>query len=97
MWARVASFEGGDLARLREETDRRMAEGSTPSAMKGALVLQGADANKRLFVGFYENRAAIEQTEAELDRMGDEIPEEIRGRRTAVDYYEVVYHQPPSE
>ncbi len=93
MYARVASFEGGDLERLREENQRRMEAGETPEEMKGVLVLADAERNRRLFITLFDSREAIEATEPRFEQMGDEIPEEIRGRRTSVDYYEVVFQR----
>jgi hypothetical protein len=35
----------------------------------------------------------MEASEQRFDQMGDEIPEEIRGRRLGVDTYEVVFDE----
>jgi hypothetical protein len=72
MYARVASFEGGDLDRLQELTEARRASGefTLPDGVKRTLVL-------------------AERFEA----MGDEIPEDVRGRRTSVAAYEVVFDE----
>ena len=86
MWARVASFEGGDFERAREETDRRSAEGDVPEAVKGVLVLEDSDKGRRLFITLFESREAIEQSEPMFEQMGDEISEDVRGRRTSVEY-----------
>ncbi len=97
MWARVASFEGGDHEKLRQLTESRMQEGAGPAGAQGVMVLADADRTKRLFISFFESREAIEAAEAEFDRMGDEIPEEIRGRRVGRDYYEVVFERMPQK
>jgi hypothetical protein len=52
------------------------------------MVLQG---DKRLFVSFFDSREELEAGEQRFEEMGDEIPEEIRGRRVGVDVYEVVF------
>ena len=93
MWARVASFEGGDFERLREESDRRMESGDVPEAIEGMMVLVDRERNRRLFITMFESREAIEAAEAKFESMGDEIPEDVRGRRTSVEYYEIAHQQ----
>jgi len=93
MWARVASFEGGDTERLREMNEERMEAGEmgAPEGMRKALLLATPDGSRRLFVTFFDDQEAIAAAEARFESMGDEIPEEIRGRRTGVDVYEVLF------
>lgn len=94
MFARIASFQGGDVERLRELNDQRMSDGTAnlPPGMTGAMVLQDPDGDRRLFVTFFDSREAVAAAEQRFEEMGDEVPEEIRGRRTAVDVYEVVWN-----
>jgi hypothetical protein len=95
MWARIASFEGGNTEELQRRSEERMASGEAnlPQGMKRALVFADAGANRRLFISFFDSREAIAAAEERFEAMGDELPEEIRGRRTAVDVYEVVYDE----
>lgn len=95
MFARVASFEGGDVDRLRELNENRMREGTMdlPAGLTSAMMLQDSANGRRLFVSFFDSREAIDAAQARFETMGDEVPEEIRGRRTAVDVYEVVWQQ----
>jgi hypothetical protein len=58
--------------------------------MQTVLILDDKDAKKRKFLAFFDSRDALEAAEAGFDRQGDTIPEEIRGKRTSVHYYEVV-------
>ena len=97
MFARIASFEGGDTQRLRELNQERMQSGSMglPEGIRRAMVLDDEEGGRRLFVTFFDTREAVEAAEAQFSSMGDEIPEEIRGRRTAVDVYEVVFDDQP--
>jgi hypothetical protein len=92
MYARVASFEGGDLERLRQLAEEREGTGF-PEGVKQALVLADQERNRRLFVTFFETRDALDAAEQRFEAMGDEIPEDVRGRRTSVDAYEVVYEE----
>ncbi len=92
MYARVATFEGGDLDEIRRINDERTAEGGTgmPDGVRRVLVLQG---DRRLFVTFFESREALEAAETEFNAMGDAIPEDVRGRRLGVDTYEVAFDE----
>jgi hypothetical protein len=94
MWVRVATFEGGDTEKLDELMSERMSSGEMPppDGMSSFLILDDKDARKRKFLAFFEGRDALEAAEAGFDRQGDTIPEEIRGRRTSVHYYEVVIY-----
>ncbi len=92
MFARIATFEGGNVDELRRLNEERMAQGTAgiPDGVTRAMVLQG---DRRLFVTFFSSREAMEASEQRFDQMGDEIPEEIRGRRLGVDTYEVVFDE----
>ena len=94
MWVRVATFEGGDTEQLDKLMGERMESGEMPppEGMSSVLILDDNDAKKRKFLAFFEGRDALEAAEAGFDRQGDTIPEEIRGRRSSVHYYEVVIY-----
>jgi hypothetical protein len=91
MWVRVATFEGGDTARLNRLMEESMASGemTPPQGMSSALVLDDKAAGKRKFFAFFDSRDTLEAAEDGFDKQGDTIPEEIRGKRTSVHYYEV--------
>ena len=93
MYARIATFEGGDTERLRQMNEERMSSGTmdAPQGMKRVLLLADDKGSRRLFVSFFDSREEIEAAEQRFESMGDEIPEDIRGRRTSVDVYEVVF------
>lgn len=93
MYARIASFEGGDTERLRQMSEENMASGQMafPDGMKRAMVLVGD--NRRLFMTFFDSKEAVEAAESQFEKMGDDVPEEVRGRRTSVDVYEVVWEE----
>ena len=61
------------------------------------MVLQDPATGRRLFVTFFDSREAIDAAEQRFEAMGDEIPEDIRGRRTSVDTYEVVWSRTPGD
>ena len=97
MYARIASFEGGDNARLRQLNEERMASGTMnlPDGLQRAMVLNDDASGKRLFITFFESREAVDAAEQRFESMGDEIPEDVRGRRVGVDVYEVVWDGTP--
>jgi hypothetical protein len=94
MWVRVATFEGGDTAKLDELMQERMSSGemTMPEGLSSVLILDDKGAKKRKFLAFLESREALEAAESGFDRQGDTIPEAIRGKRTSVHYYEVVIY-----
>jgi len=64
-----------------------------PEGLKKVLLLGNNEAGKRLFITFFDDREAVAAAEQRFEQMGDEISEEIRGRRTSVDVYEVVFDE----
>src|SRR5262245_55922924 len=94
MWVRVATFVDVDAEKADAIVRERMASGemTTPEGMHSVLGLDDKDAKKRKFLAFFDSKDAIEAAEAGFEQLGDTIPEEIRGRRTTVHYYEVVLH-----
>jgi hypothetical protein len=74
--------------------EERMSSGemTPPDGMTGVLILDDNDAKKRKFLAFFDSRETLEAAEAGFDRQGDTIPEEIRGKRTSVHYYDVVVY-----
>ncbi len=88
MWARVASFEGTDVETMRAESNRPPTQ--MPEGMRGALGLADAATGRQLFITLFDSREAIEAAEPTFEQMGDEIPEEVRGRRVSKEYYEVM-------
>jgi hypothetical protein len=91
VYARIAGFEGGDVERIRQvNEERRQQEGWMPEGVKRVLVLNDEAGGKRLFITFFDSREELEAANQKFDQMGDDIPEEIRGRRTSLDAYEVV-------
>jgi hypothetical protein len=95
VFARVASFEGGDNARLRQWSEEAMSSGemNVPAGMQRVLMLDDDSSSKRLFISFFDSREALDAAEAGFDAMGDTIPEDVRGRRTSVGVYEVTIDQ----
>ena len=95
MYARVASFEGGNTEQLRALNEQRMADGEMPmpDGMRGITLMSNDAGDRRMFIAFFDSREQVEAAEQTFDQMGDDISEDVRGRRTSVDVYEVVFHQ----
>ena len=95
MYARIASFEGGDLEQIRQRAEEAQSSGgmSMPEGVARTIVLADREQNRRQFITFFETREALDAAEQAFESMGDYIPEEIRGRRTSVDVYEVVFEE----
>jgi hypothetical protein len=96
MHARVAAFENREMSRVDDLVQilRERAGGEEP--VPGALamyMLIDRFAGTALGVSLFENEEAIKTVEPEFERLGDEIPEELRGRRTSVDIFEVALHE----
>jgi hypothetical protein len=94
MYARVASFENRDpsladqLVRVIKERSGRSRE-ELPDA-RGALMLVDREGSTSLGIVFFDSEQAIQEAAPVFEKMGDEYPEELRGRRASVDVYEVV-------
>jgi hypothetical protein len=93
MWARVASFENADLDRLEQMSQGGVQEMSPPAGMKRVMIFADRAAKRHSFVTFFDTREALDAAEQRFEQMGDEIPEEIRGRRTSVEVYELVHEE----
>lgn len=94
MYARVAAFEQPNVSMaddlintVRERSQSARTE--LPDA-QALLMLIDRENARSLSITFFESEEAIRQAEPAFERMGDEIPEETRGRRISVDVYEVV-------
>ncbi|TMM26791.1 MAG: hypothetical protein E6F97_00865 [Actinobacteria bacterium] len=93
MHARVAAFENLDtsvvddlLGRVRQNIDANR----IPDAQGGLMLLDRVE-RKSLGITFFESEQKIRAAEPQFERMGDEIPEVQRGRRTSVQVYEVAF------
>lgn len=93
MYARIASFEGGDDERMRTLQEERMKSGQMqmPEGMQGGMAMTSRDGSRRLFISFFDSAEAIDAAEAQFEKMGDEIPEDVRGRRTSVEVYDILW------
>ena len=93
MHARVASFEGSDIDRVRrgiEEIKRRAASGPPEGVPAvGGLVLHQPDSGKVLAITLYETEDDLRQGDAALNAMDPPVPGGEGSRRRSVEMYEV--------
>ena len=96
MHARVAAFENRDMSRtdelIRLVRDRQASGTEIPDAL-GMYMLVDRAAGAMLGIGIFESEDAIRAAEPIFERMGDEVPEEIRGKRISVDVFEIAIHE----
>ena len=96
MHARIAAFENPNMSRVDELVgtvrDRESTGTTFPDAL-GMYMLVDRAAGTSLGISIFEDEAAIRRAEPVFEKMGDEIPEALRGRRLSVDTYEVAIHE----
>ena len=90
MYARVATFEGGDTRRIREMNENVDSRPAMPEGMRRVMMLDDAQGGRRLFIAFFDSREALDAAQSRFESMGDEVPEDVRGRRLSVEVYDVV-------
>ena len=90
MFARVATFEGGDLEQARTVNNDILVNDPSrlPAGVKRVMVLEG---DQRLIITFFETREALEASEQKFEQLGDEIDESVRGKRVGLATYELLF------
>jgi hypothetical protein len=93
MYARVAFFDEHDPAQI-DELVRRLDERSRRHAellpeSKAFLTLVDREAGTSIGITFFETLEAMEASEQALARFPQAYPDSLKGRRVAVDVYEV--------
>ena len=90
--ARVATFANRDVSRVDEligiVRSRAVSGDEVPEALRHVMLLDPRE-RSALGVTFFESEDALQASEPAFERLGDEIPETARGRRTSVGVYEV--------
>ena len=93
MFARVATFEGGDPARIDEMVAQMEEEGGAPEGVPatGFLFLADRGSGKTLGIALFDTEDDLKQGSAALDAMSPP-PDGAIGRRVSVETYEVPFH-----
>ena len=96
MHARIAAFENPNTSRIDDLVgivrDRESTGKAVPDAL-GMYMLVDRAAGTSLGISIFEDEAAVRRAEPVFEKMGDDIPEELRGKRLSVDTYEVAIHE----
>jgi hypothetical protein len=93
MYARVATFKGGDGAKAAAEIGARSeAEGGPPPGLpsKKLLILNDAEGRKALAIAFFESEEDYRQGDETLNSMSPPGGDNSMGERAAVEKFEVV-------
>lgn len=96
MYARVAAFENRDMSLVDDligVVRERARSGRELSEVRRFLMLVDRQSGASLGISFFDNEEAIRRAEPVFEKMGDEIPEKMRGRRTSVGVYEVAIEE----
>jgi len=92
MHARMATFEGADADKLREnisEMEQRSQSGPPEGVPAvGLLMLHKPDEGKVVTISLFETEADLQQGDATLNSMDPPVPGAM-GTRTSVEMYEV--------
>jgi hypothetical protein len=97
MHARAAAFEDGDPGKLRAMTEERVKsdDARLPEGLSRVMLLEGE--RRRLFITLFQDEAAMRAAEQRFEELGDEIKEDVRGKRVSVDFYEVAIDEEVGE
>jgi hypothetical protein len=93
MYARVATFTGGDGAKAAAEIkERDGAEGGPPPGLpaKKLLLLNDTEGKKTLAIAFFESEDDYRQGDQTLNSMSPPSGENTMGERASVEKFEVV-------
>jgi hypothetical protein len=97
MYARVATFENRDVSLGDELVGMVRARASEiPGSLRHMLLLDSRT-RSALGITYFASQDDVEAVERDFDRLGAEIPEVMRGRRTSVRSYEVVLDEVEDE
>jgi hypothetical protein len=93
MYARVAAFEGRDMSRTDELTEKVKERARREDAIPGAhgfMMLVDREQGTALGITLFATEQELRDAEPAFEEMASMIPEEMRGRRISFDVYEVL-------
>ena len=92
MIARVATFEGGDAEAMRRRNNELLVEHPTelPAGILRVMVLM-KDESRWAVITFFDSEDAAAAAEERFEQLGDEIPENVRGKRISLESFEVAF------
>ena len=93
MYARVAAFENRDVSLAEELVGLARARLPEIGGSRRHTLLLDSQTRSALGIALFETDDELKGAEREFDRLEGEIPEVVRGRRTSVRSYEVVFDE----
>ena len=92
MIARIATFEGGDADEMARRNNEILVERTTelPAGILRVMVLM-KDESRWSVISFFDNEETAAAAEERFERMGNEIPESVRGKRVSLESFEVAF------
>lgn len=96
MYARLATFENADMSQIDEliaGIDERSSGTPDVPDIRRILMLLDREGGGTMGITFFETEEALRAAEPGFERLGNEIPEERRGKRTSVEVYEVAFEE----
>jgi hypothetical protein len=97
MHARVATFENRDVSLSDELVGLVRTRSSEISRSLRHILFLDSRSRSAVGITFFESEDDLQGAARDFERMGSEIPEVMRGRRTSVRSYEVVFDEPEGE
>jgi hypothetical protein len=98
LYARVARFEERDPSLTDELIQRARQQGpASVQGAKGFIGLMDRERGTSLSITFFDSEEAIRDSEQAFEDMARDFPQEMRGRRTSVDAYEVTIFEGDAE
>jgi UV DNA damage repair endonuclease len=90
--ARIATFEGGDAEEMGRRNNEILVERATelPAGILRVMVLMN-DESRWSVISFFDNEETASAAEERFEKMGDEIPESVRGKRVTLETFEVAF------
>jgi hypothetical protein len=90
--ARIATFEGGKAEEMSRRNNEMLVERATelPAGILRVMVLM-KDEGRWSVISFFDSEESAAAAEERFERMGDEIPESVRGKRVSLESFEVAF------
>ena len=93
MYARVAAFENRDVSLAEELVDLARERLPGIGGSRRHTLLLDSQARSALGIALFDTDDELKAAEREFERLEGEIPEVVRGRRTSVRSYQVIFDE----
>jgi hypothetical protein len=92
--ARIATFEGGDAEEMRRRNNEMLvgrAGTELPPGILRVMVLMNEGESRWRVISFFDDAETAAASEEQFERLGDETPESVRGKRVSLESFEVAF------